>query len=233
MLTFVPGLRKAVSASIFALWGVPFTLLALLPETGVQAFFGSLAALYVMGFAGIVAGWFWGRWFAQGLGWWGVMAGISLMLMGGIANVLVVFTLSHVAVVVLMRGETLVAQYEGRPAWREKWNLDDRAVARIGGLVTNLGSLLPMIAFYAFFPRGAGAGEAVALVLAAAGTIGLLRMRTWGLLAVAASGVVLIASASGGCGLSFARVVGVLVLLATLRFAPYVGRWFRPAGPRM
>lgn len=230
MLTFVTGFRKAVSASVLALWAVPFAVLATLPETGVQAFFGSMAALYALGFLAVVASWFWGRWFAQGLGWWGLMAGISLMFMGGVHPILLAFTVSHGAVLALMRGPELVMQYEGNPRWREKWQLDERAVHRIGGLVTNLGSLLPMIAFYAFFPRGGGAGESVALVLAAAGLVGVVRMRTWGLLAIAASGVVLVSSAatSSVCGGGFVGVaIGALLILATLRFSPYVVRWFR------
>jgi len=111
MLSVVTGFRKAVSASALALWAVPFAVLATLPETGVQAFFASLAIVYGLGFVAIVSPWFWGRWFAQGLGWWGLMAGISLMFMGGVHPILVAFTVSHGAIVGLMRGPELVRQF--------------------------------------------------------------------------------------------------------------------------
>jgi len=222
--------RKAVSAIALAFWGLACLLIALFPDTGVQAFFGSLAALYGAAVFGLVAGYFWARWFARGLGWWGAGAGVMLMLGTGPGTFLIVFTLTHVAVILLLRGPAVAAYYDAREDWRHRFSLDDDAVEKIGGTVTNLGTLLPYAAFYAFFPRG-GALAVAGLLLAAAGTVGILRMRSWGLLAVAAGGVTLLLSgpfaAGASCGGSGAIVVGSLLTLSVMRFAPHVVRWFR------
>lgn len=218
--------RKLLSALILALWAGPCVFLALYPDSGVQAFFGSLGAIYGLAFAGIVGNWFWARWFAVGVGWWGAFAGSSLMLSSGIGWFLILFTLTHLGVVGLLHNAEVAAAYEGRPDWRAKWNLDDRGAARVGGLVTNLGTLLPFAAFYAFFLRGMAVEGVLAMGVAAAGLAAIVRMRTWGLFAIAASGALLFASAAEGGG-DGARLVGVLLALTTLRFAPDVVRWFR------
>lgn len=221
--------RKLSSAGILLGWAVPCVWLALLPETGVQAFFASLAAIYLAGAAGVLLRWFWARWFGVGVAWWGAMAGGSLMLMTGVSLFLIAFTLSHFVVVMLLSGAEMVAAYEGREDWRKKYALDERGVARVGSLVTNLGTLLPFAAFYAFFPRGADVGGPVGLALAAIGTIAILRMRTWGLFAIAAGGVTLASAAGEGATGIGTALVGALLVLSVGRFLPDVVRWLRRA----
>jgi hypothetical protein len=220
--------RKLSSASILAGWAALCIWLAFIPETGVQAFFGSLGAIYLAACLGVMFRWFWARWFAIGVGWWGAMAGGSLMLMTGISSFLVAFTLSHFAVVVLLHGPAVVGAYEGRSDWREKYRLDERGVARIGGLVTNLGTLLPFAAFYAFFPRGTDTAAPVAALLLGLGTLAVLRMRTWGLFAIAAGGITLASAAGDGVVGLGTILVGALLALSVARFVPDIARFLLP-----
>ncbi len=219
--------RKGLSALVLAGWALPCLYLALFPETGVQLFFGSMGAIYGLAAVALVARWFWARWFAVGVSWWGAFTGGSLMFFTGVGAFLVLFTLSHLAVIGLLHAREVRVDYEGQPGWRERWKLDDRGASRIGGMVTNLGTLLPFVAFYAFGPAGVAAGPTVAMVLAALGAVAILRMRTWGLFAVAGAGVVLAATAGAGCFGTGAVAVGALLALSTVRFAPDVARWLR------
>ena len=219
--------RKLSSAGILIGWAIPCIWLAFLPETGVQAFFASLAAIYLAGAAGVALRWFWARWFGVGVAWWGAMAGASLMLMTGVSFFLIAFTLSHFAVVMLLSGAEMVAAYEGREDWRKKHGLDERGVARIGSLVTNLGTLLPFAAFYAFFPRGADVGGPVGLALATIGAIAILRMRTWGLFAIFAGGVALATAAGDGVTGIGTALVGALLALSVGRFLPDIVRYLQ------
>lgn len=221
--------RTLSSAVILLGWAVPCIWLAFMPDTGVQAFFGSLGAIYLAAVAGVALRWFWARWFAVGVGWWGAMAGGSLMLMTGVSAFLVAFTMSHFALVVLLSGAEMVRAYEGREDWRKKYQLDERGVSRIGGLVTNLGTLLPFAAFYAFFPRGTDASAPFALLLAGIGTIAVLRMRTWGLFAIAAGGIGIAVAAGDGIAGVGTALVGAMLALSVARFLPDVVRWFRSA----
>jgi hypothetical protein len=221
------GTRIAVSTLVLAAYGVLSLVIALAPDTGVAAFFGSLAAIYAVGVVGLLGRFFWARWFARGVGMWGAFAGAFLMLSTGVGLVLVAFTASHGAVALLLMGEGVAARYDARADWRERWNLDERNAARIADLVTNMGSLLPWVAFYAFFPRMGGAATIVAMALATAGLGGILRMRTWGVLAVAAAAVTLagaaILSATGWGALFVAGLLGV----ALSPFARPVVRFMR------
>ena len=82
------GERKALALLCLGFYSTLFFLVGLsarteLPEW-VPVFFGMMA-IYVTAFVAVAAEWFWGRWFAVGLGYWGmtmtVMAFVSTRML--------------------------------------------------------------------------------------------------------------------------------------------------------
>ena len=76
--------RRAVSALSLSFFAIVYLFIALnTPLPGWEATFLALSACYVVAFFAVVAEWFWGRWFATGLGWSGLMVAIVSMVMIG------------------------------------------------------------------------------------------------------------------------------------------------------
>ena len=151
----------------------------------------ALALCYGVAFVGVVAEWFWARWFATGLAWSGLMiAGASLVMMGW-SPVLAIFGGVHGLVVLALMGKKMAARYDLQEAWRKRYSMDEFGVARLQKTVTRAAASLPSMIFWALGPREDGmtmvAGLA-AVLLAAAGLRGLVRLRTWGVMALAACG---------------------------------------------
>ncbi len=242
------GERKAIAllclgfyATIFAVMGL--IAMAQLPEW-TACFFG-LAACYVVGFFAVAADWFWGRWFAIGLAYSGVsMAAMAIIATRQLIPSMVVFGVMHAIAALCMMGEKMAAHYEARTEWRQRWQLDDAGVVRIKNSVTRAAGMLPSLIMWALAPRD-GAALAV-LALGVVGTVGLIRGRTWGVLALAGAGVGALWGAiaspvdyyySMGSTLdrmldvsainpaASAAVAGALALAATAPFACPVARW--------
>jgi hypothetical protein len=157
--------------------------------------FGGLALCYLTAFLAIAAQWFWGRWFASGLGWSGFMVGLASLVHPDIGwnPLLVAFTVMHAVVIAALIGSRMAARYELQPAWRERFSMDEYGVARLGKAVTRASASLPTLILWALAPRpgqGLQVAGAVAFLVGAIGVAGMLRLRTWGALAVAAAGVV-------------------------------------------
>jgi|SRR5579871_2105745 len=185
------GERKAVAllclgfyVTIFAVMGL--IAMAQIPEW-MPCFFG-LAVCYAAGFFAVAADWFWGRWFAIGLGYSGItMAVMSVLATRQLLPTMVVFGVMHALVTLCLMGEKMAAVYEAKTEWRQRWNLDDNGVLRIKNSVTRAAASLPSLIMWALAPRD---GAAIAVVaLAAIGVFGLIRGRTWGVIAVGVSGV--------------------------------------------
>ena len=87
-------------------------------------------------------------------------------------------------------GKKMAARYDLQEAWRERYKMDEFGVARLQKTVTRAAASLPSVIIWALAPEGGGHGvpsaALAALVLAAAGLRGLVRMRSWGVLALAA-----------------------------------------------
>jgi hypothetical protein len=151
----------------------------------------AIAALYGVGVLAVVLGWFWGRWYARGLGYWGVVVGLLMMWqLGGVENFLLVWAGSNAAIAILLSGESMAQAFDGRQDWRTRYHLDDNGVERLGKAVTRVGMSLPWLLLYVLLPRPADVGALVPLALAGAGVWGLLRMRTWGLVALGGASAV-------------------------------------------
>jgi hypothetical protein len=112
---------------------------------------------------------------------WQIGAEPVLLFIGG----------THLAATVFLWGQAMSEPYDGQAEWRKKFHMDDSAVQRLGRSVIRAGVSLPFILLYAFVPRPDAAttiASIAALVLAAAGLRGLIRLKTWGVLALGAAG---------------------------------------------
>jgi hypothetical protein len=114
--------------------------------------------------------------------------------------------------------------------------MDDSAVQRLGRSVIRAGVSLPFILLYAFVPRPDGAAAAtisiVAFVLAAIGLRGLVRLKTWGVLALGAAGALTLVmvgadAAAHGLGALAIRpaIAGGMLMAAAAPFVAPIARF--------
>ncbi len=214
--------RRALAALSLSFFAIVFLFIALtVPAPGWQAPFVALAACYVVAFFAVVAEWFWGRWFATGLGWSGIMVSIVALSNLGWDNGLAIYGLLHAAIVLPLAGKSMAARYDLQEGWRQRYKMDDFGVARLRKTITRSAASLPSVILWALAPKEPGQGmllSLLALALVATGLGGLIRLRTWGWLAVGTSAVVtllgggLLASATFGAfgfpGFGFPAFVG-------------------------
>lgn len=183
----------------------------------------AISALYGTAAISVAFGFFWGRWFARGLGYWGIVVGVLMMWQLGLENFLLFWAGTNAAVALLLAGDGMAARFDGRADWRARFHLDENGVERLGKSVTRVGMSLPWLLLYVLVPRPGGAdAELLALVplaLAGAGLYGLLRLRTWGLFAIGGAA----ATTTAGVVTSAAPpMVGVLAaLLLAAAIAPF------------
>jgi hypothetical protein len=157
--------------------------------------FGALALCYATAFMAVAAQWFWGRWFASGLGWSGFMVGLGLMVNPDIGwnPLLATYAGLHALVIAALIGSKMAARYELQPAWRERFSMDEYGVTRLGKAVTRASASLPTLIMWALSPRpgqGLEIAGAVAFIIGACGVAGMLRLRTWGAVALAVAAAV-------------------------------------------
>ncbi len=162
---------------------------------------GGLMVCYLTAFLALASEWFWARWFASGLGWSGSVVAVAAMVMTGWNPVLAVYGALHAIVVVMLLGPKMAARYDLQPGWRERFGMDEYGVIRLRKAVTRAAAALPSVIVWALGPRdgdGSIASLIVGVSLAVLGLHGLLRLRTWGLLALGGAAVaVLVGGASG------------------------------------
>jgi hypothetical protein len=189
----------------------------------------ALSACYAVAFFGVVAEWFWARWYASGLGWSGVMVAVFGFTQLGWSPALAIYGALHGIVVLALMGTKMAARYDMQEAWRKRFEMDDLGVARLRKTVTRAAASLPGVILMALGPKEpgqgmllAGAGVVTAL-LAVAGLRGVIRMRSWGLLALAASTVLLFATGGSmaAASISTAAVPSWLGGVGVMALAPY------------
>jgi hypothetical protein len=237
------GERRAVAAAVLAFYGFLFLLVALQPPPGWGACFAALAGIYGLAFFSLVAGYFWARWFAIGVGMSGLISASISMFQVGWEPVLAFYGGTHGGISLLLWGRQVAARFDGRAEWRDRFHMDENATHRLGKAVIRVGISLPYIIMYALAPReGAGMGGdlllAGAVGLALSGVWGLLRLRAWAIPAMAAGAVGLavssvsamassgrhaeVASLGNGYALDLSAAgVGAAVFL-TLAVAPFL-----------
>jgi hypothetical protein len=193
--------RRAVAALGLSLFVFLFLVFALLMwmngQTAWVPAFVALALAYAVAFMGVAAEWFWGRWFASGLAWSGVITGIAVLFQLGEWNpVLGSYGILHGLVVLMLSGAKMAERYELQPAWRERYGMDEFGVARLRKTVTRAAASLPSVILYALAPKAPDQGMFAAATFAAglftlAGLAGVVRLRAWGLFALAGAAVAL------------------------------------------
>ena len=118
--------------------------------------------------------------------------------------------------------------------------MDENAVNRLGKAVTRAGASLPYLVIAGLAPKE-GSGEALtalALVFGIVGFAGLVRMRTWGLLALGATAGLLAGTLGGLDGwppltfdglpvLATPAIAGALILSALLPYCAPIVRYLR------
>jgi hypothetical protein len=223
--------RRALAALALSLFISLYLILSLNPPPGWGAAFLALAGCYVVAFLGVAAEWFWGRWFACGLGWSGVMVAVASLVMIGWTPPLAIYGGLHAVVVLALTGKKMAARYDLQEAWRQRYGMDDFGVARLRKTVTRAAASLPSVILWALGPKEPGRGMLLAgagivtAMLAIAGLRGVIRLRSWGLLAIAASFVMLATIGDRATGPLFFQPTwfGRIGLLAALPNALGIG----------
>lgn len=168
-------------------------LLGMIPESFTKAIV-AIAGVYGLAFFALVAGYFWARWYAVGVGLYGVIIAAVGMWQEGAEPVLLFVGGTHLAATVMLWGSNMALPYDGQTAWRERFHMDDNAVQRLGRSVIRAGVSLPFVLLYALVPREPASMLAAlaALVLTGLGIRALVQLKTWGVLALAGAGVLLV-----------------------------------------
>lgn len=227
------GPRRAAAALALSIFVVLYLFLAFNAPPGWGPAFAALGLCYLVAFFSVVSGWFWGRWFATGLGWSGLMvAGISLVMVGW-APALAVYGALHALVVLPLSGKSMAAQYDLQAGWRERYKMDELGVARLRKTITRSAASLPSLILWALGPKeGQGMWLSLAaLGLAIVGLRGVVRLRTWGWLAVAGSAVAVVGAdqltSFSAFSLAGPRLATVLLVGAVLPFLLPAMRYLR------
>ena len=215
--------RRALAALALSFFITMYLLVALSVDSGWAPAFMALAACYVVAFLAVTADWFWGRWFASGLGWSGVMVAVLSLVMIGWLPQLAIYGGLHGLVVLALTGKKMAAQYDMQESWRQRYGMDEFGVARLRKTVTRAAASLPSLILWALGPKeGQGmwlAAAGIATLLTAAGGLRhLIQLRTagWLMLAGATASLWLLSSASAPVSLS----VPALHLLGPVGYAP-------------
>jgi hypothetical protein len=206
------GERKACGAAVLAFFTSIFSINALAGPPGLAPLFGSLAAVYGLAFFGLVAGWFWARWYATGIAFSGLAMAAMLGYQVGLDPIVWIWGGAHAAVLACLLGAGPASAFDARPDWKTKWRMDEAAANRLGKAVQRAGASLPYLVMAGLAPKqgsNLSAFAAVAaLTLGVAGLRGLVKMRSWGVLATAgAAGLSLLAAAGAASALYPAAAV--------------------------
>jgi hypothetical protein len=184
--------RRALAALALSFFISIYLMVSLNAPPGWGPAFLALSACYIVAFLAVTADWFWGRWFASGLGWSGMMvAALSLVMMGWTPP-LAIYGALHALVVVALTGKKMAAKYDMQETWRQRYGMDEFGVARLRKTVTRAAASLPSLILWALGPKqGQGMWLAAAGIATLLTTVGALRyliqLRTFGWLLLAAS----------------------------------------------
>jgi hypothetical protein len=199
-------------------------------------FMYSMAGCYGLAFFSLVAGYFWARWFTVGLGLFGVIvAVVACWQLKALEQIFLIFGGLHLGAAACLWGDGMSQAYDGQSAWREKFHMDDHAVQRLGRAVIRAGVSLPFVLAYAFAPRpeqGSLLASIVALCLTGLGVRALIQLKTWGVMALAAAGLLMTAVAGvdlfqGDSAISVVlpALSGVFLIAAAVPFARPMARY--------
>lgn len=189
------GERKALALLSLGFYTTLFFMIGLSARSEIPEWvpvFTAMTLMYGLAFFSVAAEWFWGRWFATGLGYSGMwMVVMAWVTTRSLPAPLVIFGVMHGVVALCLAGEKMAATFDAKPAWRERWKLDDQGVIRVRKSVTRAASSLPGLIMFALAPRQDQqmllGWAAFALVIAGFG--GVLANRTYGVMTLLAGSV--------------------------------------------
>jgi hypothetical protein len=232
------GTRRAIALLILSFYFFYFGVLALVAPDELIAMSLALMLVYGLAFFALAAEWFWARWFAIGLGNFGSLM-LLLLFKVGFEPVYVIGGVTHLLVAVCLMGEGMAAKYEYSEKASERWNLQEDSIALMRRAVKSAGSTLPVLIIYTLGPRPEWMHLAL-LATGVAGFVGLVRGKTWGPLALGATGLVCLLDGLGVFGpptISFLMVgadapvlygkAGVFAGATMLVVLPFVGPMVR------
>ena len=191
------GERRALAAAVLSFFMLQLLLAGLLDDGPFRPVLLGLGTAYLLAFIGVVAGWFWARWYTLGLAFSGIVLAVMTGWQNGMAIIVYVLGGSHLAVALALMGDEAASFYDGRRDWRARWRMDDNAVNRLGKAVMRAGASIPYLIVAGLAPRQGMGMDLVAilgLALGAAGLAGLIRLRTWGVFALAGGAAVTLGS---------------------------------------
>jgi hypothetical protein len=190
------GERRAVATLVLALFGVFFLLMAMIlflqppGERAVQPMLFGLATVYLTGMFALAAGYFWARWYTVGLTFSGLATAVLAMFqLGELHPIFLIWGGTHGLALLALVGRGPTALFDGRKDWRERYRMTDDAANRLGKAITRAGASLPYLVQVGLAPRQGMA--LIALGLGVTGVWALIRMRTWGVLALGGAAVAL------------------------------------------
>jgi len=228
------GERRALAAAVLAFYAFLYLLLTLLEPMGPEwsRALGAMSGVYGMAFVGVVAGYFWARWYAIGVGLSGVISTAVSVWQIGPEPVLLFWGGTHGLIALALWGDGMASSFDGREEWRARFHMDDYAVHRLGKSIIRIGISLPYILLYALAPKQPAFVEmlvgVLTLGLAGAGTWAIFRMRTWGLAALAgAAGLLTLGAIDGGTAsaglvaIDLGSVAAIGAGLLVLALAPF------------
>lgn len=230
------GERRALAAAVLAFYSLLFLLNGLMLPGEMGRLFSALSGVYGLGFFALVAGYFWARWYAVGIGISGfTMAAMAMIQLRSPEPIFVFWGGTHLFVSGVLWGKGMAGAFDGRTEWRERFHMDEHATNRLGKSVIRAGVMLPYIVMYALAPRQGGTEAAllVGLGLAMAGTWALLRLRTWSIFALTGSAAALattlgdgagyIANGAGGASLNLTATGIMAIILLAAAITPLIG----------
>lgn len=204
------GIRRAIALLLLGFYVTQFAMTAGLGPDELFACYLGLALVYGVAFVGLAAEWFWARWFAIGVGNFGSLI-LLVLLQVGMEPIIAFVGFTHLAIWLLLLGEGMAARYEYSEATAERWNLQEESIILMRRSVKSAGTFLPFLVLWALGPDPEGM-QLVALGLGIAGLVGMLRGRTWGILALGGAGTMALANGLGAFG---EPAIGYLMLTPT------------------
>jgi len=233
------GERRALAAIVFAFYFLFLVLNGLMLGGSEGNMLLALGGCYALAFFSLVAGYFWARWFAVGIGLFGVIiSAVSFWqvrndpdMFEAIWRTLAFIGSTHAVAAVMLWGDAMAAPYDGQPAWREKLHMDDNAVQRLGRSVIRAGVGLPFVLSYAFAPKQGM--ESALLAVAALGLAGfglraVVRARTWGVFAIGLAGSVMITLSMADLAMGSSDLWALRPALAGGLLFASAAPWFAP-----
>lgn len=192
------GIRRAIALLFLGFYVTQFAMTAALGPDDLFAAYLGLALTYGLAFVGLAAEWFWARWFAIGVGNFGSLILLALFQVG-LEPIFVFIGGTHLAIWLSLLGEGMASRYEYSAATAERWNFQEESLILMRRAVKSAGTTIPFLILYTLAPRP-DVFALTALGLGVAGLFGMLRGRTWGLLALGSAGVIAVADGLGAFG---------------------------------